>query len=70
MTMNALSYITGLKRDLRIFRDLDGLLKVHNAIDMAVALQLVDPRIAESIRKELPEKKQVWMEQRARQDAR
>lgn len=64
--MDAFIYIAQLKKDLKVFRDLDSLMKVHNAIDMALVLELMGREEASAMRRDLPTKQQVWIEQKAR----
>lgn len=64
--MNAVQYIESTERDLRIFRDLDGLMRVHNAIDMALVMNLIDRKDADAVIRRLPSKQDVWLEQKGR----
>lgn len=64
--MNAVQYIESTVRDLKIFRDLDGLMRVHNAIDMALVMDLIDRKDADAVIRRLPSKQDVWIEQKGR----
>lgn len=64
--MNAVQYIESAERDLKVFRDLDGLMRVHNAIDMALVMNLIDRKDADAVIRRLPSKQDVWLEQKAR----
>lgn len=64
--MIAIQYIEGTLADLRMFRDLDSLARAHNAIDMALTLELVTRMEADSAIRRLPTRQEVWMEQKAR----